>query len=215
MYIFTLYTTSLYRLVRSLVFQQPRLVAAVLHGAISGDLLVSGFGFLLADIATGDHPSPLWVGWSLGLARRAVILTLPLLFSQLDSLFLFLFLDVRSSCTFSGSFGHSWYADRGMLLTHLSLESFCSVPAGLPPRSVQSCHPGSSSCFHSFCGNTLCLCSCVTFFFPLYVFLFLGLFLKNPQGEYMLQWIAEKREHVFETLHIRKCFYCPFPLGDY
>lgn len=80
MYIFTLYTTSLYRLVRSLVFQQPRLVAAVLHGAISGDLLVSGFGFFLADIATGDHPSPLWVGWSLGLARRAVILALPLLF---------------------------------------------------------------------------------------------------------------------------------------
>lgn len=27
------------------MFQQPRLVAAVLHGVISGDLLVSGFGF--------------------------------------------------------------------------------------------------------------------------------------------------------------------------
>lgn len=119
----------------------------------------------LADFPTGDHPCPLWVGWLLGLARRAVILTLPLLFFSIG----FPIPGCQVFLHFLWFF-RSWYTDRGMLLTHLSLESFCCVLACFPPRSVHSCHPGSSSSFHSFCGNSLRLCSCVKFFFPVVCF---------------------------------------------
>lgn len=59
-------------------------------------------------------------------------------------------------------------ADRGMWLTHLSLESYCSNLASLPQGLAQSCHPGSTF-LYIFCRSFLCLCSCVRCF-SLYIF---------------------------------------------
>lgn len=118
---------------------------------------------------------------------------------------------------FSSFLSGSFATSRVVWWTHLSVKSYCSGLACLPPGSAHSCHPGSSS-LHSSCGNFLCLCPRIRFFSLVYFIAFSFLVYFFPQVEDMLPWIAEKRSmggRGFETLHIWKCFPCTLSLDDY
>lgn len=95
---------------------------------------------------------------------------------------------------FSSFLSGSFATSRVVWWTHLSVKSYCSGLACLPPGSAHSCHPGSSS-LHSSCGNFLCLCPRIRFFFSclFYSFLFLGLFL--PSGGRHAAVDCREKEH--------------------
>lgn len=133
---------------------QPHVGSGCCIRAVSGDFLFSGFGDL--------HSPSVWVAWSVGLANIVIILKLPLFFLIGFPISWILDLLLISLWWFRSVMVGT--VDKGMSLTHLSLESCCSGLALLLLGLVHTCHPECSS-LHSFSGSFLCLCSCVRFFF--------------------------------------------------